>query len=269
MTTWAIGDVQGCLDPLERLLAKLGFDETRDELWLVGDLVNRGPDSLGVLRRLYGMRQACRVVLGNHDLHLLAVAAGAEPMKRKDTFGDVLAAPDAGTLLDWLRHQPLLHYDESRATVMTHAGIPPDWSLADARRLAGEVEDVLRTGDAPAYLRAMYGNDPDRWDESLTGLDRLRVITNHLTRMRFLDERGALDLVSKEGTGTAPPGFRPWFEMPHRRAVDVRIVFGHWAALEGRCDTDNVEALDAGCVWGRELVALDLDTGERTGCRCG
>jgi bis(5'-nucleosyl)-tetraphosphatase (symmetrical) len=268
MATWAIGDVQGCLEPLERLLAELGFDEARDELWLVGDLVNRGPDSLGVLRRVHAMRQACRVVLGNHDLHLLAVAAGAEPMKRKDTFGDVLAAPDADTLLEWLRRQPLLHYDESRATVMTHAGIPPKWSLADARRLAAEVEDVLRSGDAPAYFRAMYGNDPDLWDESLTGLDRLRVITNHLTRMRFVDERGALDLVSKEGRGTAPPGFRPWFESPCRRAAEVRIVFGHWAALEGRCDAENVEALDAGCVWGRELVALDLDTGERTGCRC-
>lgn len=269
MATWAIGDVQGCLGPLERLLESIAFDEARDELWLVGDLVNRGPDSLGVLRRLHAMRRSCRVVLGNHDLHLLAVAAGAEPVKKRDTFQDVLAAPDAPELLDWLRTRPLLHYDESRSTVMTHAGIPPQWTLADAQRLAGEVEAVLRDGDAPAFFRAMYGNEPALWDESLAGTARLRVITNYFTRMRFVDGRGALDLVSKEGLGTAPAGYRPWFEVPRRRTAGVRIVFGHWAALEGRCDVENVEALDAGCVWGRDLVALNLDTSVRVGCACG
>lgn len=269
MATWAIGDLQGCLEPFERLLARIGFDEARDRLWLVGDLVNRGPDSLGVLRRVHAMGDACRVVLGNHDLHLLAVASGAEALKRKDTFGDVLDAPDSAVLLDWLRHRPLLHWDEGLRTVMTHAGIPPQWTLDDARRLAAEVEAVLRDGDAKAFFRAMYGNEPDCWDESLTGDDRLRVITNSLTRMRFVDARGALDLVSKEGLGTAPPGYRPWFEAPDRRTAGVRIVFGHWAALEGRCDVPNVEALDAGCVWGRDLVALDLDSGRRVACACG
>jgi bis(5'-nucleosyl)-tetraphosphatase (symmetrical) len=269
MATWAIGDVQGCLEPLERLLGKIGFDAGRDELWLVGDLVNRGPDSLGVLRLLHGMRHVCRIVLGNHDLHLLAVAAGAEALKKKDTFRDVLEAADGPELLAWLQRQPLLHHDRARNTVMTHAGIPPQWSLADARRLAGEVEQVLRNGDAPAFFRAMYGNEPARWEETLEGDARLRVITNFFTRMRFIDERGTLDLVSKEGLGTAPPGYRPWFEAAGRRTAGVRIVFGHWAALEGRCDVENVEALDAGCVWGRDLVALNLDTGARVACNCG
>lgn len=269
MTTWAIGDLQGCLEPFERLLARVGFEEMHDELWLVGDLVNRGPDSLGVLRRVHAMRHACRVVLGNHDLHLLAVAAGVEPLKRKDTFADVLGAPDCGELLAWLRRQPLLQWDEKRCTVMTHAGIPPQWTLTDARRLAAEVEQVLRNGDALSFFRAMYGNRPDLWDEGLTGADRLRLITNCLTRMRFVDERGALDLVSKEGIGSAPPGYRPWFEAPARRTADIRILFGHWAALEGRCEARNVEALDAGCVWGRELVAFNLDSGQRVGCACG
>lgn len=268
MTTWAIGDIQGCLEPLDALLKKIRFDARNDTLWLVGDLVNRGPDSLGVLRRLYALRASCRIVLGNHDLHLLAVAAGIDTLRRKDTFDDVLNAADAGTLLNWLQQQPLLHFDAKLNTVMTHAGIPPQWSLFDAQRFANEVESVLRHGDAAAYFRAMYGNEPAGWSESLSGNTRLRVITNYFTRMRFIDENGALDLVSKEGLGTAPAGFAPWFAAPQRRTGSTRIVFGHWAALEGRVHADGICALDTGCVWGGALTAMNLDTGQRVSCGC-
>lgn len=268
MTAWAIGDIQGCLEPLDRLLAKIRFDETRDELWLTGDLVNRGPDSLGVLRRLYAIRDRCRIVLGNHDLHLLAVASGAVARKRKDTFADVLEAHDAGTLLAWLQQQPLLHYDARRNTVMTHAGIPPQWSLFDAQRLAREVEDVLHHANAHAFFGAMYGNEPACWDESLAGNARLRTITNYFTRMRFIDASGALDLVSKEGLGTAPAGFLPWFASATRKSATTRLLFGHWAALEGNTGIPGVEALDTGCVWGNALTALNLDDGRRVNCAC-
>jgi bis(5'-nucleosyl)-tetraphosphatase (symmetrical) len=268
MATWAIGDIQGCLEALERLLQKIRFDARHDTLWLVGDLVNRGPDSLGVLRRLHALRDNCRIVLGNHDLHLLAVAAGVDTLRRKDTFGDVLNASDAGTLLHWLQQQPLLHFDARLGAVMTHAGIPPQWSLFDAQRLAHEVESVLRHGDAVSYFRAMYGNEPAGWHESLAGSTRLRVITNYFTRMRFIDESGALDLVSKEGLGSAPPGFSPWFAAPQRRTGSTRIVFGHWAALQGRADAAGICALDTGCVWGGTLTAMNLETGVRIACAC-
>ncbi|MFZ5757251.1 MAG: symmetrical bis(5'-nucleosyl)-tetraphosphatase [Pseudomonadota bacterium] len=273
MTRWAIGDIQGCLEPFDCLLEKIRFMPGRDTLWLVGDLVNRGPDSLGVLRRLYGLREHCRIVLGNHDLHLLAVARNATPKRRKDTFDDVLSAPDRDLLLDWLQQQPLLQYDERDGTVLTHAGIPPQWSLFDARRLAREVEDTLRSRHALAFFADMYGNEPAGWSETLTGTTRLRTITNYFTRMRFIDANGALDLTSKEGAGTAPPGFVPWFSAANRRCEAQRIVFGHWAALEGRIPAHdgvqpNVHAIDTGCVWGYTLTAMNLDTGERTGCDC-
>lgn len=268
MAIWAIGDIQGCRVPLEQLLAQIRFNAQRDELWLVGDLVNRGPDSLGTLRLLHALRDNCRIVLGNHDLHLLAVAAGCFPHKKKDTFEDVLGAPDRDTLLDWLQQQPLLHYDARLDTVMTHAGIPPQWSLFDAQRLAREVEDTLRYGDAHAYFRDMYGNAPAHWDEGLTGTTRLRTITNYFTRMRFVDAQGGLDLVSKEGLDSAPDGFVPWFDAPFRRTARTRILFGHWAALQGQVDVPNVVALDTGCVWGNTLTAMNLESGERLAHPC-
>jgi bis(5'-nucleosyl)-tetraphosphatase (symmetrical) len=268
MATWAIGDIQGCLEPLERLLKKIRFDARNDELWLVGDLVNRGPDSLGVMRRLYALRANCRVVLGNHDLHMLAVAAGAVALRRKDTFADVLGASDAATLLHWLQQQPLLHFNARLNTVMTHAGIPAQWSLLDAQRLANEVEGVLRHGDASAYFRDMYGNEPACWNESLSGTARLRVITNCFTRMRFVDAAGALDLTSKEGLGSAPAGYAPWFDAPARKTAGTRIVFGHWAALQGKVSVANVFALDSGCVWGSTLTAMNLESGQRVACDC-
>ncbi|MFP5384351.1 MAG: symmetrical bis(5'-nucleosyl)-tetraphosphatase [Gammaproteobacteria bacterium] len=268
MSVWAVGDLQGCHEPFERLLEKIRFDATQDRLWLVGDLVNRGPQSLAVLRRVYELRERVSVVLGNHDLHLLAVAAGAQTPRRKDTFGDILGAPDRGELLGWLQQQPLLHYDAALNTVMTHAGIPPAWSLFDAQRLAREVSDVLRSAHAGEFFRAMYGNEPARWDESLTGMDRLRVITNHFTRMRFVDTDGRLDLDSKEGLDSAPAGFFPWFDAANRRCAGLRIVFGHWAALQGRVDVPDVLALDTGCVWGYSLTAVNLASGERVSCEC-
>lgn len=268
MTAWAIGDIQGCLEPLQRLLEKIRFDPAHDQLWLVGDLVNRGPDSLGVLRLLHGLRASIHMVLGNHDLHLLAVAADCAPCKKKDTFADVLAAPDRDELLHWLQQQPLLHHDAGLNTLMTHAGLPPQWSLADAQRLAQEVENVLRHGDAHAYYRDMYGNEPSVWSESLTGTTRLRTITNYFTRMRFINAQNALDLTSKEGMNTAPPGFLPWFEAPGRKTADIRMIFGHWAALQGNTGVPNVFALDTGCVWGHQLSAMNLETGARIGCDC-
>ena len=180
----------------------------------------------------------------------------------------MLAAPDRDTLLAWLQQQPLLHYDAHLDTVMTHAGIPPQWSLFDAQRLAREVEDTLRHGDANAYFRDMYGNEPAHWDEALAGTTRLRTITNYFTRMRFVDAQGGLDLTSKEGLGSAPDGFVPWFDAAGRRIARTRIVFGHWAALQGKVDVPNVLALDTGCVWGNELTAINLDTGERLAHPC-
>lgn len=268
MSDWVIGDIQGCLQPLDCLLEKIAFEPGRDTLWLVGDLVNRGHDSLGVLRRLYALRASCRIVLGNHDLHLLAVARGATGRRKKDTFDDVLAAPDRELLLNWLQQQPLLQLDTVRNTVMTHAGIPPAWSLFDAQRLALEVEAALRGSAAFDFFANMYGNDPAIWSEGLTGAARLRTITNHFTRMRFVNADGALDLTSKEGTGTAPPGFLPWFAAPDRRCAQVRILFGHWAALAGRTGIANVHALDTGCVWGNALSAMNLDTGALVRCDC-
>ncbi|MEE4461657.1 symmetrical bis(5'-nucleosyl)-tetraphosphatase, partial [Azotobacter chroococcum] len=208
-------------------------------------------------------------VLGNHDLHLLAVAHDIERLKKSDTLREILEAPDRDVLLDWLRQQKLLHHDGERGIVLVHAGIPPQWSLKKALRLAGEVEEVLRD-DArlPQYLDGMYGNEPLRWNGRLRGTARLRVITNYLTRMRFCSPDGTLDLKSKEGLGTAPDGFAPWFSHPRRKTRGQKILFGHWAALAGRCDEPGVIALDTGCVWGGALTLLNVDTGEYHRCDC-
>jgi len=212
MALYATGDLQGCLEPLKCLLDRVAFDPARDRLWLTGDLVNRGPQSLESLRFLHAMRDSVTSVLGNHDLHLLAVAHDIERLKKNDTLREILEAPDRDVLLDWLRQQKLLHHDGERGIVLVHAGIPPQWSLKKALRLAGEVEEVLHD-DArlPQYLDGMYGNEPLRWNGRLRGTARLRVITNYLTRMRFCSPDGTLDLKSKEGLGTAPDGFAPWF----------------------------------------------------------
>lgn len=258
MTLYAVGDIQGCARSLERLLEALRFEPGRDRLWLVGDLVNRGPASLAALRLVAGLGEAATVVLGNHDLHLLAAAAGIRRPSPRDTFRDVLEAPDAAVLLDWLRRRPLLHVDRAARRVLVHAGIPPQWSVEQAEAAAREIEDVLR---APAWrdrLAEMYGDEPAVWSPGLSRADRRRYTINALTRMRFCDRSGRLDLRASGPPGSQAPGLVPWFDVPGRAAADVHIVFGHWSAL-GVLQRPDVTAVDSGCVWGRELTAVPLD----------
>ncbi len=255
MALYCIGDVQGCNAALGRLLERIDFSASRDTLFLLGDLVNRGPDSAGVLRRLMALDGAARCLLGNHDLHLLAVAHGVRKPHRNDTVADILSAPDRDSLLHWLRHQRLamMHGD----VLMVHAGVLPEWRATDVLALAAEVEAVLQGPDLGDFLPQMYGNKPARWKHDLLGTDRLRVIINALTRLRFCDARGKMEFDAKEGADAAPPGFMPWFDVPGRHTADVTVAFGHWSTLGwlGRAD---VVALDSGCVWGGSLSALRL-----------
>ncbi|PSS46846.1 symmetrical bis(5'-nucleosyl)-tetraphosphatase [Pseudomonas sp. BBP2017] len=269
MAVYAVGDLQGCLQPLKCLLERVSFNPAVDRLWLVGDLVNRGPESLETLRFLYAIRDSLVCVLGNHDLHLLAAWHNIERLKKSDTLREILQAPDAGELLDWLRRQKLLHYDEQRGVALVHAGIPPQWTLGKALELAGEVEEVLRDDNRlKIYLDGMYGNEPNKWSKDLSGVTRLRVITNYFTRMRFCTSDGKLDLKGKEGVETAPPGYKPWFAHKGRRSRHVKIIFGHWAALEGRCKEPDVIALDTGCVWGGTMTLYNVDSGQFHRCDC-
>lgn len=266
MTTYVVGDIQGCLAPLQRVLAEVGFEAGRDTLWATGDLVNRGPASLETLRFCYSLGDSFRTVLGNHDLHLLAVARGHRAPTGKDTFDAVLKAPDQAALMDWLQQYPLL-FTEQGFTVV-HAGIPPQWSVGDAFDRAAEMAEVLSGTDAAAFFTHMYGNDPDLWTADLSGPPRWRIITNYLTRMRFCDASGRLDLKSKKGPDTAPPGMAPWFSYRDCPAHDERIVFGHWAALEGAQCGPGLYPLDTGCVWGGRLRLMRLDTQEYVHCPC-
>ena len=269
MATYAVGDLQGCLQALQCLLKQVAFDPQRDRLWLVGDLVNRGPQSLETLRFLYSIRESLVCVLGNHDLHLLAAGRNIERLKKADTLREIIEAPDSAELLEWLRQQKLLHYDEQRNVALVHAGIPPQWSLRKALKCAAEVETALRDDNLlPPYLDGMYGNEPNKWSKNLSGIERLRVITNYLTRMRFCTAEGKLDLKSKEGVGTAPKGYKPWYAHKDRRSRHVKIIFGHWAALEGRVDEPGVIALDTGCVWGGAMTLYNVDSGEYHRCDC-
>jgi bis(5'-nucleosyl)-tetraphosphatase (symmetrical) len=268
MATWAIGDVQGCNAPLQSLLANCAFNPETDRLWFVGDLVNRGPDSLGVLRFVMGLGERAVTVLGNHDLHLLAVAAGVRKASRKDTLLDVLEAPDSEDILHWLRHRPLAYRESGLPHLMVHAGVPPPWSAEYTLARAGEVETALRGPQWADFLGHMYGDHPDIWSEALEGFERLRVITNYLTRMRFCTAEGQLDIDNKGGPDSANRGFAPWFSHPGRAAASTPIVFGHWAALEGKADTAHVHALDTGCVWGSRLRAMRLEDGALVHCAC-
>ncbi len=269
MATYAVGDLQGCLGPLQCLLEQVAFDPAKDRLWLVGDLVNRGPQSLATLRFLYSIRESLVCVLGNHDLHLLAAGRNIERLKKNDTLREILEAPDCAQLLEWLRQQKLMHYDEQREIALVHAGIPPQWSLRKALKHAAEVEEALRDDNRIApYLDGMYGNDPAKWDNDLKGVTRLRVITNYFTRMRFCTSEGKLDLKSKEGVGTALPGYKPWFTYKERKTKGLKIIFGHWAALEGQCDEPGIFALDSGCVWGGAMTLMNVETGVRLQCKC-
>lgn len=268
MATYAIGDIQGCFAELEKLLAQIDFNPERDTLWFTGDLVNRGPRSLETLRFVKALGEKHITVLGNHDLHLLAAASGLRATHRGDTLDKILAAPDKNELIDWLRHRPLLHYDKSTRFVMTHAGLAPAWTLAQARKLANEVEVVLRGNSPDVFFKNMYGNQPDRWDEKLAGFERLRCIINFFTRMRFCHADGRLDLSYKGEIAGKPRELIPWFDVPDRVNANEKIIFGHWAALGGKADVPNVYPLDTGCVWGNCLTAMRLEDEQRFSVRC-
>lgn len=262
MSTYVIGDVQGCYAELQKLLQHINYDPRRDILWCTGDLINRGPQSLEVLRFFYELGDRTRVVLGNHDLHLLAVAHGnTSHIHPSDTLAAILHAPDRNDLLYWLRHQPLLHHDDGFNITMIHAGLPPQWDLAQAQACADEVEAVLQGSEYGRFLAHIYGNKPKKWSEELSDYERLRFITNCFTRLRYCNAEGKLSLKKKSAPTSANDSAEidlPWFKHPHRASRDNCIVFGHWSTLGLHVD-DNVYGIDTGCLWGGELTALRLD----------
>jgi bis(5'-nucleosyl)-tetraphosphatase (symmetrical) len=258
MATYAIGDLQGCHAELMQLLEQIGFND-QDQLWFTGDLVNRGPDSLQCLRFVKNLGERAVSVLGNHDLHLLALHHGGSK-KVHPTLAPILQAPDRDELMHWLQQRPLLHDDKALGYVMTHAGIPHIWSLKTARALAAELEQVLRSNQAGAFFAAMYGNKPDLWQDDLKGQARLRAITNYFTRMRFITPQGRLEFTASGSPQDAPKGFMPWFELTPLKPLNRIQLFGHWAAL-GHHRNERVISLDTGCVWGNALSALRLDDG--------
>ena len=266
MTRYAVGDVQGCFAPLQRLLDRVKFDPSRDQLWATGDLVNRGPQSLECLRFFYELGDSACVVLGNHDLHLLAAANGIRELKRSDTLKPILDAPDCAELLAWLRRQPLLHRDGTYT--MVHAGLAPQWSIAQAAELADELSNVIKGKRMLDFLKGMYGDTPTQWSDDLKGIERWRTITNFFTRLRFCTAAGELDLKSKEGPDTAPPGFIPWFDVPGRKSAGSDLIVGHWATLMGKTNRADVIALDTGCVWGNRLTLFNLDERALVSCEC-
>ena len=256
MATYAIGDIQGCFEPLQRLLAKLAFDARQDRLWLVGDLVNRGPQSLEVLRFVKELGPAAVTVLGNHDLHLIMLAEGSSRMRPDDTLSAILAAPDREELLAWLRARPLMHVENGFA--MVHAGLLPHWTVAEARKLAGEVEVALVAENFRELLAHLWGSEPPAWRDDLCGWARMRVIVNAMTRMRFCSPDGLMEFKTKGEVDLAPQGFLPWFAVAGRRSVDHVLVTGHWSALGLQIEA-NLLALDSGCLWGGPLSAVRLE----------
>ena len=258
MTTYAIGDLQGCRDQLELLLDKIRFEPGTDRLWLAGDLVNRGPDSLGTLRLLYEIKDHIDIVLGNHDLHMLAAARCESLGHNKDTFQDVIRSQEASVLFEWLEAQPLLI--ENNDYVMSHAGLYPFWTLAQARVYAQEVKATLQSDRRDEFYRAMYGNEPEHWSEQLKGMVRLRFITNAFTRMRFINKSNGLNMTYKSIIEEAPDGLTPWYEHGHQDWQNKTLLIGHWAALQNRQPQPDLICLDSGCVWGRHLSAYALET---------
>lgn len=256
MATYAIGDIQGCFDSFTRLLERCAFNPAQDKLWLVGDLVNRGPRSLETLRYVRDLGAAAVTVLGNHDLSLLMAAEGFGKRGKGDTFDDVLDAPDRDDLLDWLRHQPLCHVEGEYCLV--HAGLLPQWSVKKARALAAEVETMLSGKDWHEFMAHMWGSEPASWHNGLEGWPRLRVIVNAMTRMRFCSAEGVMDFSAKGEVSKAPEGYVPWFEVPGRRSTDTVLITGHWSAL-GLKLLPNLLAIDSGCLWGGALTAIRLD----------
>ena len=260
-STYAVGDLQGCLDPLKRLLDKISFEPKKDTLWSVGDVVNRGPNSLETLRFCYNLGDHFRMVLGNHDLHLLATAHGFRKPSRSDTLDEILNAPDRDELLNWLQQQPLLF--ESEGYLVVHAGIPPQWSQKKAVQLAEEMNSVLRCDKkSTEFFKIMYGNEPDIWKKGLAPPLRWRLITNYFTRMRFCSAEGHLELTCKNLPEKPPKGYSPWFDHKDRKTKKTNIIFGHWAALEGRHCGKRLFPLDTGCVWGGPMRLMNIKTKE-------
>lgn len=268
MPQYAIGDVQGCLKELQQLLEKIQFNPDHDTLWFTGDLVNRGSQSLETLRFIKNLGDKHHIVLGNHDLHLLSLAHEAHPGWQEDTLSDILTAPDRSELIAWLIKQPLLYHDEELGYTMAHAGLAPSWDLATAKALAKEVEFVLQSAEAPYFFQHMYGNLPDHWSPDLTGFDRLRCITNYFTRVRFCHKDGSLELTLKGRIDSHTDDLVPWFKVPNRANAELKILFGHWAALGGVTDTKNTFALDTGCIWGFSLTAMRLADQQRFAIAC-
>ena len=255
MASYLIGDIQGCDAPLQRLLQTIDFSPSRDTLYLLGDLVNRGPDSLAVLRRLMALGSSAHSLLGNHDLHLLAVAQGVRKAHRSDTLDTILAAPDREELLRWVRQRPLAI--QAQGWLLVHAGVLPQWTAAQTLSLAAEVSRMLNGPDGNLWLQSMYGNLPDRWSNDLEGADRWRVVVNALTRLRFCSSDGQMEFATKDSANAAPDGFMPWFDVPHRRTAGTPVAFGHWSTL-GLLHRPDLLALDTGCIWGGCLTAARL-----------
>jgi len=258
MTVYAIGDIQGCFSELKQLLEKIQFSSDKDQLWFTGDLVNRGPESLATLRYVKSLNENAITVLGNHDLHMLAVLFGYQKQRRKDTFDEIIQAPDKDDLIQWLIQQPLMYVDESLNAVLVHAGIFPGWTIQQAKELAGEVETTLQGKHLPTFLQNMYGNQPDNWNDKLQDWERLRFITNCFTRMRYCHSDLALDLKYNGEPGLQPEHLQPWLNFLNQEHKKYRILFGHWSTL-GQSKVSNVFALDSGCLWGGKLTALALE----------
>ena len=265
MATYAIGDIQGCYHAFKALLSRLEFNPKKDKLWLVGDLINRGSGSLEVLRWCYQHQASLKIVLGNHDLHALAVAYGLKPAHKGDTLQTIINAPDQLELLTWLRYQPLLLAENNY--VMVHAGLLPQWTLTQALSLASEVEQTLQAEGYLDFLTNMYGNMPNAWNDDLTGMDRLRVITNAMTRMRVCTARGEMEFAFKGELQDVPQGYIAWFDVPARQSSQAVIICGHWSAL-GLRQRESIVALDTGCLWGGQLTAFCLETKKITQVNC-
>jgi bis(5'-nucleosyl)-tetraphosphatase (symmetrical) len=257
---YLVGDIQGCCDAFERLLAQIGFSPSRDHMVVMGDLVNRGPQSLATLQRLRGLGDAATCLIGNHDLHLLAVAHGVRKARRDDTFGDILASKRRDGWLDWLRQRRMAYM--RCGWLLVHAGVPPQWDTPTTLALAAEVEALLRGNDLQSFLQVMYGNEPALWSDELRGAERWRFVVNALTRMRYCTPEGRLELKAKEGIAATPPGCMPWFDIAERRTRGTPIAFGHWSTL-GLINRPDLLALDSGCVWGGALSAARIDGGRR------
>ena len=258
MATYAIGDIQGCFATFQLLLNKINFNPEKDQLWLVGDLINRGKNNFETLQFAYNNRGSIQLVLGNHDLHFLAVATGTRSAHRKDTFADILQSSKKNQFIDYLLQQPLIYFEPSLDFVMSHAGLSPQWSLDTAIALAKEVSDCLQSDNRHEFFKQMYGNEPASWQDALTGIDRLRYITNAFTRMRYCYADGSLDMEAKMPPGEQNEKLIPWFDLLPKE-LSYNLVFGHWASLSGQCEHPNLFAIDTGCVWGNQLTALRLE----------